>query len=83
MARASAQKKVRDLARDQQTALLVWRPQLAVLRREYELVAERAEESIQTLKEVKRQAKGCQRGVCPGCSGSVDGRHDPPPGVQD
>ena len=58
VARASAQKKVRDLARDQRTALRVWRPQLAVLRSEYELVVERAEESIHTLKEVKTQAKG-------------------------
>ena len=58
VARASAQKKVCELARDQRTALRVWRPQLAVLRSEYELVAERAEESIQTLKEVKKQAKG-------------------------
>ena len=30
VARASAQKKVRDLARDQRTALAVWRPRLAL-----------------------------------------------------
>ena len=60
VARTSAQKKVRDLARDHRTALSVWRPQLLVLRGEYEMVAERAEEAKQALKEVQKQAKGIE-----------------------
>ena len=60
VARASAQKKVRELARDLRSALAIWRPQLTVLRVEYELVAERAEESKQALKEVQKQAKGSE-----------------------
>ena len=69
MARVSAQKKMLDLARDQRTALSVWRPQLAVLRGEYELVAERAEEAIQTLLKGSEKAGQGHRGGCSGCSG--------------
>ena len=58
MSRAKAQKNVHELARDHRTVLRVWRPQLEVLRGEFEMVAERAKEAKQTLKELEKQTVG-------------------------
>ena len=52
-----------------------------MLMSEYELVAERAEESIQTLKEVKKQAKGSEGAALVAVAQSMVDIHDTSPGV--